>query len=227
MLNTVRIDVAKSSDSAFHLTKRMFSRGTNPVNARNLAEKINFQTYQLDSVLYLPKGFSISKNERFRNQQVLLVLQVPVGKRYFFDRSISKYSWFDVRYNRHGGFDFDDTWDRTYGVETGKEYIMTPDGPRKIDDLDPEALRRGEYKDREKEENKEENEEHKNRPNRKNHEPAQKDTTGGYRYHKQTPVKKTDSTQAKVNTSSASVQTNKEEHSMTLFSPWVVNNAIS
>lgn len=227
MLNTVRVDVAKSTDSAFHVTKRMFSRGSNPVLARSLAEKINFQTYQLDSILYLPKGFLISKNERFRNQQVLLVLQVPVGKRFFFDRSISKYSWFDVRYNRHGGFDIDDTWDRTYRVDTDREYIMTPDGPRKVKDLDPEALRRGEYKDKKKEENKEENDQYKNRQDRKNDEPAQKDTTSGYRYHKQTPVKKADSIPAKANTSSASVQYNHEEHSMSLFSPWVVNNAIS
>jgi len=227
LLNTVRIDVAKSTDSAFHFTKRMFSRGSNPVLARNLAEKINFQTYQVDSILYLPKGFSISKNERFRNQQVLLVLQVPVGKRFFLDKSISKYSWFEMRYNHHGGFDIDDKWDRTYGVETDKEYIMTPDGPRKVKDLDPEALHRGEYKDKEKGQNKEENDQHKNKNDRNNEEPAQKDTTGGYRYHKQTPVKKADSIPAKANTSSAGVQYNQAAHSMSLFSPWVVDNAIS
>jgi hypothetical protein len=227
MLNTVRVDVVKSTDSAFHATKVKFSHGTDPVNARNLAEKINFQTYQVDSILYLPKGFSISKNERFRNQQILMILQVPVGKRFFFDRALSKYNWFDVRYNRHGGFDIDDTWDRTYRVENDKEYIMTSDGPRKVKDLDPVALSKGEYKDREKDQDKEENDDRKKKHDRKNDEPAQKDTTNGYRYHKQTPVKKNDSTQAKVNTSSASVQSNQEEHSMSLFSPWVVNNAIS
>ena len=227
LLKTVRVDVVKSTDSAFHVTKVMLSRGTDPVNARNLAEKINFQTYQVDSVLYMPKGFSISKKERFRSQQVLIVLQVPIGKRFFFDRSISDYNWFDVRYNRHGGFQIDDNWDRTYGVETDKEYIMTPDGPRKVKDLDPVALSKGEYKDRDQDEDNEENGDRKKKHDRKNDEPAQKDTTSGYRYHKQTPAKKTDSTQAKVNTSSASVQTNNEDRSMSLFSPWVVNNAIS
>jgi phage shock protein PspC (stress-responsive transcriptional regulator) len=226
MLNTVRVEVAKSTDSAFHVTKRMFSRGSNPVNARNLAEKINFQTYQVDSMLYLPKGFSISKNERFRNQQVLLILQIPVGKRFFFDRSISNYSWFDIRYNRHGGFQVDETWDRTYGVETDKEYIMTPDGPRKVKDLDPDALSKGEYKEREKE-NKEENEDHKKRRDRNNDKPAQKDTTNGYRYHKETPVKKTDSVPAKVNTSSARANDNNEEQPMTLFAPVLASDIIS
>ncbi|MBO9199820.1 PspC domain-containing protein [Niastella sp. MAH-29] len=214
MLNTVRIDVVKSPDSAFHVTKRMFSRGSDPLHARNLAEKINFQTYQVDSVLYLPKGFSISKNERFRSQQVLLILQVPVGKRFFLDRSISNYSWFDVRYNRHGGFQIDDTWEHTYWVDTDKEYIMTPDGPKKVKDLDPVALRKGEYKERADDN---ENEEHKNKQDRKNDEPAQKDTTSGYRYHKQTPVKKTDTLPAKANTSSASVNDNNEEQPISFF----------
>jgi vacuolar-type H+-ATPase subunit H len=215
MLNTVRIDVVKSNDNDFRMTKVKFSRGINPVVARNIAEKINFQTTQADSILYLPKGFSISKNERWRAQQVLLILQVPVGKRFFLDRSISKYNWFDVRYNRRGGIDVDDNWERTYGVESGKEYIMSPDGPKKIEDLDTDALNRGEYKEREREEVNEDARNRKldelKRNEEKIEEEKQKllnkgrrnrtDTTGGYRYHQKAPANKTDSTPAKVNAS--------------------------
>jgi phage shock protein PspC (stress-responsive transcriptional regulator) len=150
MLNMVRIDVVKSLDNNFHITKVRFSRGKDPVVARSIAEKINFPVAQNDSIVYLPKGFSISKNERWRNQQVLLVLQVPVGKRFMLDRNVSRYDNFDVRYNHRGSIDISDTWERTYWVEDGKEYIMTPDGPKKVRDLDPEALLRGEYKEREK-----------------------------------------------------------------------------
>ena len=218
MLNTVRIDVVKSNDNDFRVTKVKFSRGVNPVVARNIAEKINFQTTQNDSILYLPKGFSISKKERWRAQQVLLILQVPVGKRFFLDRSISKYDWFDVRYNRRGGIDIDDNWDRTYGVESGKEYIMTNDGPKKVEDLDADALKRGEYKEREREavnedernrkleelQRKEEKiEEERQRLMNKN-KSNRTDTTSGYRYHQKTPVNKTDSTPpAKVQGTSA------------------------
>jgi phage shock protein PspC (stress-responsive transcriptional regulator) len=217
MLNTVRIDVVKSKDNDFHINKVKFSRGVNPVVARNIAEKINFQTTQTDSILYLPKGFSISKNERWRAQQVLLILQVPVGKRFFLDKSVSKYDWFDVRYNRRGGIDIDDNWEQTYGVESGREYIMTPDGPKKIEDLDADALKRGEYKDRE---NDDENEDARNRKldelkrkEEKIEEEKQRlmnkskgnrtDTTSGYRYHQKAPVNKTDSMPAKVQSTSA------------------------
>jgi len=156
LLNTVRIDVKKSNDNNFHLDKIRFSRGNDPFYARSLAEKINFQPVQNDSLLLLPKRFAISRNEKFRMQQVLLVLQVPVGKRFYLNRSISTYNWFDIRYNHHGGIDIDDSWEHTYWVETGREYVMTPDGPKQVSKLDPEALKRGEYKEKEKNEDNDE-----------------------------------------------------------------------
>jgi hypothetical protein len=102
-------------------------------------------------------------------------VEVPIGKRIFLDRSISKYSWFDVRYNNRGGFDFDDEWDRIYGLETGKEYIMTADGPKKVESLDPDALKRGEYKEMEWDHEKGN---YKKEPGPGN----TKDSSGGYRY---------------------------------------------
>jgi hypothetical protein len=228
MLNDVRVDVVKSNDNNFHVTKVKFSRGKNPVAARNTAEKINFQTTQNDSVLYLPKGFSISRNERWRNQQVLMVLQVPVGKRFFLDKSVSRYDNFDVRYNHRGGIDIEDTWERTYWVESGREYIMTPDGPKQVSRLDPEALKKGEYKERDKEDDLEDSvkkriEEEIREKNRREDDARDRlnknsDTTGGYRYHRQTPAKKADSVPGKVTSSSASVTNNDDEQPVSLFS---------
>jgi hypothetical protein len=215
LVNTVRVDIVKSNDNDFHVTKVKFSRGKNPVTASNIAEKINFPISQNDSVLYLPKGFSISKNERWRAQQVLLLLQVPVGKRFLLDKSISRYDWFEVRYNHRGGIDIEDTWGRTYWVEAGREYVMTPDGPKQVDKLDPVALQKGEYKERDKEEDIEDSvkkriEEEIRAKKRREEEVREglnsnSDSTGGYRYHKKSPAKKTDSTPGKTNTSAASV----------------------
>jgi phage shock protein PspC (stress-responsive transcriptional regulator) len=193
-LNAVRINVAKSDDSAFHVVQVKFSRGNTPTDAQSLAQKINFQMTQRDSLLILPKGFAISQTEKFRNQQVMVVVEVPVGKRIFLDRSISKYSWFDVRYNNRGGFDFDDEWDRIYGLETGKEYIMTTDGPKKVESLDPEALKRGEYKELPWD--------HERGYYKKEPEPASPtDSTGGYRYRNQGNDNKKDTPATKPNTS--------------------------
>ncbi|MCS3798301.1 PspC domain-containing protein [Niastella sp. OAS944] len=208
MLNMVRIDVVKSLDNNFHITKVRFSRGKDPVVARSIAEKINFPISQNDSTVYLPKGFSISKNERWRNQQVLLVLQVPVGKRFMLDRNVGRYDHFDVNYNHRGSIDISDTWERTYWVEDGKEYIMTPDGPKKVKDLDPQALLRGEYKEREKEMTEEELKgELKKQKIEEERERKQLnkeiDSThgGGYRYQRKTRENQKDTTPAKVQSS--------------------------
>jgi phage shock protein PspC (stress-responsive transcriptional regulator) len=206
MLNMVRIDVVKSLDNNFHITKVRFSRGKDPVVARSIAEKINFPVAQNDSIVYLPKGFSISKNERWRNQQVLLVLQVPVGKRFMLDRNVSRYDNFDVRYNHRGSIDISDTWERTYWVEDGKEYIMTPDGPKKVRDLDPEALLRGEYKEREKNMDdsvKEKVEDEIKRKKQREEEVRERinrngDTTRGYRYQRKTKENRKDTASSKV-----------------------------
>jgi phage shock protein PspC (stress-responsive transcriptional regulator) len=131
MLNTIRVNVVKSKDSLYHVYRVKFSRGNTPERARNLAERIDFNITQQDSLLLLPKGFAISKNEKFRNQQVLVVVEVPVGRRIELDRSVSDYNWFSVNFNRRRGFNIesdDESWDYSYSWSTNTEYVMTPEG---------------------------------------------------------------------------------------------------
>jgi phage shock protein PspC (stress-responsive transcriptional regulator) len=130
MLNTVRLNVVKSKDSLYHVHTVRFSRGRSTEAAKNLAGRINFNISQQDSLVVLPKGFSITKDEKFRNQQVLVVVEVPVGKRIELDHSVTDYNWFSVNFNRRRGFniDWDDSWDDTYGWNTETEYVMTENG---------------------------------------------------------------------------------------------------
>ncbi|HKH60864.1 MAG TPA: PspC domain-containing protein [Flavitalea sp.] len=148
MLNNVRINLVKSKDSSYHIYKVRFSRGNNPDVARRLAEKVQFNITQQDSVLMLPKGFAVSRDDKFRNQQVLVVVEIPVGKRIQVDRSISNFEWFDVNYNRRRGwnFDWDENWDHAYHWESNREYIMTPDGLERVDKLDQGELKQGRFK---------------------------------------------------------------------------------
>ncbi|MBC7827470.1 MAG: PspC domain-containing protein [Chitinophagaceae bacterium] len=148
MLNNVRVNVVKSKDSLFHIFKVSFSRGNNPDVARTLAERIRFNIDQKDSVVILPKGFPISRNDKFRNQQVLVVIEVPVGKRVQIDRSIDNFEWFNIDFNRRRGwnFDWDENWDHTFHWESNKEYIMTPDGLERVDRLDQRELKNGRFK---------------------------------------------------------------------------------
>ena len=148
MLNNVRVNLVKSKDSSFHIYKVRFSRGNNPDKARQLASNIKFDVIQEDSILMLPKGFPISRNDKFRNQQVLMVVEIPVGKRIQIDRSINNFEWFDVNSNRRRGwnFDWEDNWDHSYNWESNREYIMTPDGLERVDRLDEQELKKGRFK---------------------------------------------------------------------------------
>jgi phage shock protein PspC (stress-responsive transcriptional regulator) len=198
MLNTIRLNVVKSKDADFHVYKVRFSRGSNPEAAKRLAERINFNIEQKDSILVLPKGFAISRNEKFRNQQVLVVIEVPVGKRIQIDQKVEDYEWFNINFNRRRGWDIDNNWDRSYGWESDREFIMTPDdGLQRIDKYDMRELKGGKFKLKMKDGDHEMHIEGE----------IQRDTTNDYRYRRDTsPVDTADSKIRKVSVSNTEAE---------------------
>ncbi|HSB92254.1 MAG TPA: PspC domain-containing protein, partial [Flavitalea sp.] len=148
LLKTVRVNIVKSSDSTFHLYKVKFGRGIDPSSARNIAEKIQFDIQQQDSAIILPRHFSISHGDKWRNQQVMIVIEMPVGKKIQMDNSLNLYNWFNINSDgRHGwNVQFDGNWDNGSNWGTGTEYIMTNDGLVKTEDLDQKELKKGVFK---------------------------------------------------------------------------------
>ncbi len=139
-LTTIRVNLIKSTDSLYHVQRIRFSHGRNPQLARNIAAQIDFTPHQNDSVIYLPEGFAITPNQKFRNQQVLVIVAIPVGKKIIVDKNIDDYHWFDVkvsRYNRSWNVEWNDDWDETYNWSSNVEYIMTNDGLRRTDRTEP------------------------------------------------------------------------------------------
>lgn len=145
MLKTVRINVVKSKDTAFHMYTMRFSRSNTNANAKELAERIQFPIQQKDSVIELQKGFAITRKEKFRNQQVLVVIEVPVGKKIELDRSLEEYEWFNIQTNRRGfNVTSDFNWDDSYNWESNVEYVMTRDGLEKTQVDSDKELKEGE-----------------------------------------------------------------------------------
>jgi phage shock protein PspC (stress-responsive transcriptional regulator) len=130
MLNTVRVELVKSQDSVFHTYAVKIGRGHNPAIAQQVATKINFIAAQHDSILLLPKGFAISQQEKFRNQQVLVIVEIPIGKKIEVDKSVNFYRWFNINMNHRRGWNisWNDDWDDSYSWDDNTEYIMTTDG---------------------------------------------------------------------------------------------------
>jgi phage shock protein PspC (stress-responsive transcriptional regulator) len=132
-LNTVRIDVIKSKDSSWHLERVKSSLGNNAAEARNLASQINFPIEQRDSILALSRGFIITPNQLFRNQKVLLVIEMPVGKKILMKRNLDDYKWFTVNRRRWRNNGIDIEWndsdnDEAYSWTSEVEYVMTENG---------------------------------------------------------------------------------------------------
>jgi phage shock protein PspC (stress-responsive transcriptional regulator) len=135
ILNTVRIRVAKSPDSLYRLKIYRAARGSSINEAEKTAGKINFQLQQTDSILYLPKGFAIAASDKFRNQQVILVVEVPVGKSIKVDESTEWFDFFDLKGRKSSlqlnfSYQFDNQF---FPFEYDRWYQMTNVGLERLD----------------------------------------------------------------------------------------------
>jgi phage shock protein PspC (stress-responsive transcriptional regulator) len=146
LLNTVRVSLLKSVDSNYHVQIIKFSHGYNARSARELAGQVEFPVQQADSILYLPDGFAITRGQQFRNQQVLVAVAIPVGKRILVNRNVDRYRWFTINVNKHhihwndgdnddltGDWDGDTDWNNSFSWTNNTEYIMTNDGLERTD----------------------------------------------------------------------------------------------
>ncbi len=95
-LNTIQIKVLRSDDSSYHMRILRGSLGANTNSALDRARQISFPVTQSDSVIQLPGGFSIDREQKFRNQQVIVAVYIPVGKKIMMDNSVARYDWFNL-----------------------------------------------------------------------------------------------------------------------------------
>src|SRR5450432_306041 len=132
VLNNVRIEVIKSEDSAWHLNLEKLSRGSTGGEALKTASEINFLVVQNDSLLTLGRGFSITPKQQFRNQQVLVLIKIPVGKKILLSENLDQYHWFNINQKWHNNginIDWDDNNDyNSDSWESNTEYVMTDHG---------------------------------------------------------------------------------------------------
>jgi len=127
IIGDVRIKMEKSPNDSFQVEVQRTSRGRNITQARMLAQQISFQITQQDSILYLPSGFSIPRNSKYRGQRLVVIIKVPVGKKVDIDNDI--YDHYHFIRDRNGN-SLDDDYD---DENTGQvEWKMTTDGMNSI-----------------------------------------------------------------------------------------------
>jgi phage shock protein PspC (stress-responsive transcriptional regulator) len=134
-VGNVRLRITKSTNDSFQVMMVKMANGNTKTKAQNLADKINYNVRQVDSVLMLDKGVAITKEDKFRNQQVIVTIAVPVGKRILVKDNIG---WDN---NVRVGFNNDDYWDWendmesiSYRFDRDVEYVMTPSGLKRVNE---------------------------------------------------------------------------------------------
>jgi len=100
-----KLKIIPSKTGTYKLTVIKFSRGTTLMNARRRAESIRFDAAMADSVLLINNYFLLAAGEKWRNQSVKLILEVPEGKSVYLTKNLENLIY--DRDNLDGSWDFD------------------------------------------------------------------------------------------------------------------------
>jgi phage shock protein PspC (stress-responsive transcriptional regulator) len=127
------IQIVKSPNDSFKITMIKIARGRTKNLAQEMADRIQYNGIQQDSIVQFDKGIAINKTDKFRNQRIVLRIYVPIGKQIKIDDSMGWYNniHFDTPFNDD---DFDiDFNDEEHGWQTNINYIMRKEGLYTLD----------------------------------------------------------------------------------------------
>ncbi len=148
LLKNIRVKLEKSRDDSFHVTLIKRARSSSPRNAEIIAEQISYAIEQYDSILSLPIAFPITTQNKFHNQQVIVKIEVPVGKEIYVDGKANNLNWYSVRGGANGlSINVDDDYDDDNIWTSGVWYIMREGGVEKKY-KDEESTHKGELMDK-------------------------------------------------------------------------------
>ncbi len=137
-VNNVKIRITKSNTDSFRITMMKVCNGRSRRFADTLANKIVYNISQVDSLLLLDKGIAITREDKFRNQHIVITIAVPEGKIININKKLSWRNW--VHFNgpwRPDEWEWNSDWDNSEmnGWENhyGKDLIMKADGLYTLD----------------------------------------------------------------------------------------------
>ena len=128
LIGNVKIRLKKSPTDSFQVTIIKVANGESRGDADALATLIPFSLVQKDSILLMDKAITINKTDKFRNQQVEVIIYVPVGHRIKIEKSFGYRNRVTLDgYSRNRNwFNYQDDKDFTFNY--GIDYIMREDG---------------------------------------------------------------------------------------------------
>ena len=124
----VTLRITMSENEKMTMTQTYESEGKTFALALNNAQNINY--HQKDSLLTLSPKLELKKESKWRNQEVNIVLKVPVGTHLFLNKNINNYLQFYY-------YPCDD---RNEDKTNYREWVMTAEGLKCKADLDKPKL---------------------------------------------------------------------------------------
>lgn len=145
LLNTVKINIVKSKDNQYRAHMILLSKGNDIEDAEQRAQKISFPILQQDSILTLPAQFGVSQTDKWRNQRVVVEIEVPDGSYVKLDENIDDYAYFNIEFNRRNRRnDWDMDWDNETRFYRKGELLQMKNG--RLEEENSEPRKNDEYR---------------------------------------------------------------------------------
>lgn len=122
--SNIKIDAYPSLDSSFRIQLLYCSKGSSQQIAKQYVSALNLNVIQRDSVLLIDPYLTVPAQQQFRNQNCVVRIYMPIGKRIVFHDNLKHFQWysfdantFNVRWhNANNGAHNQDlyNWEETY-----------------------------------------------------------------------------------------------------------------
>lgn len=140
------LDIVPSETDSFQLIVTRIARGADKGEANELAKNIHYDVIQKDSTLFFNNYFDIAENDKFRAQQVKIILKVPINQSIYMSKRMERLIY-DIE-NVTNTLDRDmvnRTWIMTHqGLEcvdcTGLEATVNDERPERIEIIERSEL---------------------------------------------------------------------------------------
>ncbi|GAB3013974.1 hypothetical protein GCM10027051_16590 [Niabella terrae] len=135
-LATIKLGFQKSEDSLYHISIIKQSMGKSVADALARNEKIHYRPISTDSIVDLPNGFVLDRNSKYRFQNLLVLVKVPVGKKINVDATVyDRLVDANFNFDHLRGSAISDKYDfiKLSRYRANTDYTMQPDGDLKSD----------------------------------------------------------------------------------------------
>jgi len=121
-VGAVRFDIEESPNDSIYIQSIRYARGASVNEAKTRASQIDYNLGMQDDQLILDPYFTVYHNDKWREQELYVMLLLPEGKSAYLGNGTEKVIW-DIK-NTSNTFD---------GNMSGKTWTMTPEGLTYVD----------------------------------------------------------------------------------------------